>query len=65
MKNKEIDWAKRAHKETKRLIYKEIDCRFECECLQGDRGGIIKKIDRHIFNICRGIYLRFEGHHTK
>jgi hypothetical protein len=34
MKNKEINWAKRAHKEKEeRSIYKEIDCRFECEGL--------------------------------
>jgi hypothetical protein len=47
MKNKEIDWAKRAHKEKKGSFYREIDCRFECEGLQGDRAGLIKQIDTH------------------
>jgi hypothetical protein len=64
MKNKEIGWVKRAHKE-ERSIYREIDCRFECEVLQGDIGRLIKQIGTHIFNICRGLYLRSEGRRTK
>jgi hypothetical protein len=32
------------HKEKERSIHREIDCRFECEDLQGDRGGLIKKL---------------------
>jgi hypothetical protein len=65
MKNKEIVWAKRAYKEKERSIYREIDCRFECEGWQGDRGGLIKQIGTHLFSICRGLYLRSEGCRTK